>query len=68
MNEKLLTADDICDRYSITKQTVMNWVKEGAFPQPLRLGSSSNSQCIRWSRDDIEQYESESKLSGEGGS
>jgi predicted DNA-binding transcriptional regulator AlpA len=34
----VLTRVDICEQFDISIQTLNNWVRDGHFPQPIKVG------------------------------
>lgn len=49
MHTKFISADDLANRYGVSRSTIWRWVRENHLPQPLRLGG----KCIRWKEADI---------------
>lgn len=47
----------VARRYGIRPDTVQSWLRQGKFPQPLRLGR----KCSRWSIDDLKRWEDEKR-------
>lgn len=43
----------LADRYGVSRQTIWQWVREGRFPAPVKLGT----QTTRWHMDDVLDYE-----------
>ena len=52
MNENYLNIDDITNSLKINEDTLMKWIKEGKFPQPLRI----NDRTTLWSYALIENW------------
>jgi excisionase family DNA binding protein len=50
-SEQLLTTSDICDWLQVAEPTLRTWVRNGAFPKPMKLG-----QLSRWPRSTVEEY------------
>lgn len=50
-----LTDREVACRFGVSRQTIWQWVREGAFPSPLRLTAG----CTRWRVSDIEAWEEE---------
>ncbi len=40
-------------RYSVSRNTVWRWAKDGSFPKPTQL----SPQCTRWRLTDLEAWE-----------
>ncbi len=55
MASPLLTMDDVCERLRVSPRTIRRWLREGKFPQPIRLGDAPNSP-LRWPEEDIQQW------------
>lgn len=51
---KLLTYSDLESRYNRNYKTIWTWVKQGKFPQPVKL----NGRTLGWKPELIEQFES----------
>ena len=49
----MVSVSTIASRYSVSKQTIWNWVAENKFPKPIRL----TPRCTRWRLEDIEKWE-----------
>ncbi len=47
-----LSVKKVCERYDITRDTVVKWVKAGKFPKPLRLNGA-----VRWDIEDLQKWE-----------
>ena len=52
MKENYLNIDDITNSLKINEDTLMKWIKEGKFPQPLRI----NDRTTLWSYAMIENW------------
>ena len=52
MKENYLNIDDITNSLKINEDTLMRWIKEGKFPQPLRI----NDRTTLWSYALIENW------------
>lgn len=48
-----LTDRQAAARYSVSRNTVWRWAKDGNFPKPIHL----SPQCTRWRRSDIVAWE-----------
>ena len=51
-NTRLLRIKDVCERTSLSRASIYNYLKRGAFPEPVRLGP----RCIRWESNVIEAW------------
>jgi excisionase family DNA binding protein len=49
--ERLLTAEELADRLSLSLRTVWRLDSAGKLPRPIRLGGS-----VRWRRNEIERW------------
>jgi hypothetical protein len=47
------TKQDIARRYAVTPRSVDNWRARGLLPEPLKLGTATQSR-VRWSDADLE--------------
>jgi prophage regulatory protein len=47
----------LANRYDVTRQSIWRWVREGKFPQPVKIGASTT----RWKESDILDWESKQK-------
>ena len=52
MKENYLNIDDITNSLRINEDTLRKWIKEGKFPQPLRI----NDRTTLWSYALIENW------------
>ena len=52
MKENYLNIDDITNSLRINEDTLRKWIKEGKFPQPLRI----NERTTLWSYALIENW------------
>ena len=52
MKESYLNIDDITNSLKINEDTLMRWIKEGKFPQPLRI----KDRTTLWSYALIENW------------
>ena len=52
MKESYLNIDDITNSLKINEDTLRKWIKEGKFPQPLRI----NDRTTLWSYALIENW------------
>lgn len=48
-----LTDRQAATRYSVSRNTVWRWAKDGGFPKPVQL----SPQCTRWRLADLEAWE-----------
>lgn len=44
---------EVAIRYGISRSTIWRWLKQGRFPQPIKLGAAST----RWRLSDLEDWE-----------
>ncbi len=51
---KLLTYADLETRYNRNYKTIWTWVKQGKFPQPVRM---PNGRTLGWKPELVEQFE-----------
>ena len=51
--DALLRGPEIKDRLSISNGTFYNWINEGKFPKPLKLGSGFTA---RWRAGDVADW------------
>jgi predicted DNA-binding transcriptional regulator AlpA len=49
MDSELYNTDDVIVKFSITKRTLSDWIKQGKFPPPLRIG-----RRLLWKRKTID--------------
>jgi predicted DNA-binding transcriptional regulator AlpA len=45
------STDVVADALGVSTRSILKWVKEGSFPEPIRLGPKT----FRWPRDVIEK-------------
>ncbi|BCB07215.1 hypothetical protein HHSLTHF2_11050 [Vreelandella venusta] len=48
-----LTDRQAATRYSVSRNTVWRWAKDGSFPKPVQL----SPQCTRWRLEDLKAWE-----------
>lgn len=53
MTEKLLRIRDVCEMVGFGQTIVYEWVKDGIFPEPIRV-HGKNSQ--RWLQSEVQQW------------
>ncbi len=51
-NEQLLTADEVCEITTLSRQTLWRHTRAGKFPAPVKFGD----RIIRWRASDIERF------------
>lgn len=37
--DELLSTEEVCQRFGITRTTLSNWIKKGEFPEPVFIGT-----------------------------
>lgn len=52
-NKCFLRDVDLAARYSVSRNTVWRWTREGRLPQPIKLAPS----CTRWPAEAIETHD-----------
>ena len=52
MNEKLLRLKQVVELTNISKATIWRWVKDGTFPQPIKI----TNRVTVWKSSDVEAY------------
>ncbi|WP_297776017.1 helix-turn-helix domain-containing protein [uncultured Roseovarius sp.] len=50
-----LSVEQVAKRFSVSKDTIWRWKRNGEFPAPVKLGGTTT----RWRLSDIEEYESQ---------
>ena len=50
-----LSVEQVAKRFSVSKDTIWRWKRNGEFPAPVKLGGTTT----RWRLADIEEYESQ---------
>ena len=50
-----LTANQVAERYGVRRSTIERWVRDGVFPQPMRI----NGTTPRWRLLALFQWEAE---------
>jgi len=53
-NTYYLSVEQVAKRFSVSKDTIWRWKRNGEFPAPVKLGGTTT----RWRLSDIEEYES----------
>lgn len=53
--ETYLPDSYLSKRYSVSRNTIWRWAREGRFPKPVKLGPG----CSRWLLSAIEKFEAE---------
>lgn len=54
MGGNLLSKIEVAERLNMRPATVMRFVRQGAFPKPIRLGGVKGA--VRWREEDIEAH------------
>lgn len=49
---KLLRAKQVLGLIPVCQSTLWQWVKDGKFPQPVRLGT----RCTVWREDEVREF------------
>ena len=50
--ERCLGMREVLALLSVSRSTLNRWIREGAFPRPVKLGK----RAVRWRRADIEHW------------
>lgn len=53
MNQEYFSDTQLAKRYGVSRQTPWRWVREGRFPDPIKLSEC----CTRWSLASIKEWE-----------
>ena len=59
--DKYLNIDDIAESLKIKKSTVMQWVKDGKFPPPIKL----DDRILLWSLFVIEDWVGQQQITND---
>ena len=51
LDQKLLTAKEVCTKLKCALSTLYRWLGLGIFPQPLHIGC-----MVRWKEDDLATF------------
>ena len=51
---RYLTVEEVAERYSVSKDSIWRWKREGKFPLAVRVGPG----CTRWRMSDLVEYDS----------
>ena len=51
-NQQLLTAQEVCELTTLSRQTLWRHVRAGKFPEPVKFGD----RIIRWRASEIERF------------
>ncbi len=49
---QVLSAKDVCELTSIKRSSIFNWVRDGNFPPPMKLGPKKRG----WLAKDVEKW------------
>ena len=49
---RMLRIKHVCERVSVSKSTIWQWVKDGKFPPPIKL----SSRCTVWLESDLDNW------------
>ena len=52
MEAQILRERDVLNMLGISKVTLWRWRRDGAFPQPIRLGPNS----VAWRREAVDEW------------
>ena len=50
--DRFLGMREVLALLSVSRSTLNRWIREGAFPRPVKLGK----RAVRWRRSDIEHW------------
>ena len=62
MTDKPLSLDDVCERFGVTRKTIMRWVELEYLPPPRRIGP----RRLYWKPGDIDKVLNGRSLVGAG--
>ena len=48
----------VADRYNTSRNTIWRWVREGRFPQPVKLSTGTT----RWKLSDLQSWEARQEV------
>ncbi|SLN53625.1 Prophage CP4-57 regulatory protein (AlpA) [Roseovarius gaetbuli] len=54
-NTLYLSVDQVAKRFSVSKDSIWRWKRNGDFPTPVKLGGTTT----RWRLSDIEEWENQ---------
>ena len=60
--QKLYRAKELSEALSISKSTIYLWIKQGDFPQPLKIGKSASVWTESQINDWMEKFENNSLI------
>lgn len=49
----MLKAQQVAEKFNVSRSTINRWVEAGRFPRPLRIGE----KAVRWREKDLEDFE-----------
>lgn len=49
---KLLRLKQVLENIPVSKSTIFQWVKDGKFPQPVKL----SARCTAWRDEDVRKF------------
>lgn len=52
MGESLMRRVEIEGQIGVSRATIYNWIRDGHFPKPIRIGP----RAVRWRKSDIEKW------------
>ena len=47
-----LSMKKVCARYDVTRDTIYKWMRDGKFPQPVKVNGAT-----RWREEDLKRWE-----------
>lgn len=48
----LMKLAELCDQLAVSRGTIYQWISEGKFPRPVRIGE----RAVRWRAEDVEAW------------
>ncbi|MFA0523897.1 helix-turn-helix transcriptional regulator [Vibrio sp. 10N.222.52.C3] len=52
MSTKLITYKELCEHLNRNYKTIQGWVRDGKFPQPVRV----SGRTVGWRQEDVAQW------------
>lgn len=62
LSERLLSVDDLAERYCVPKATIYQWLHKGTAPRSLKIGRYRRwklSDVLRWENAQADQSETD---------